>query len=188
MTPYPFLFKEFELEIKLSQDKSRLLQKGEKWDFSNPPMDIVELSESMVKTMLAKNGLGLAYNQTNLPDNFSIFAMRGSPENFIIINPRIIQPSEEVIRLEEGCLSFKNLLVPIVRPRHVRVRFNAPNGEVFTKTFTDMTARIFQHEYNHIEGKHFFDGVSRLTLERAIKKAKKLGSDYNGMGLLKYTI
>jgi peptide deformylase len=181
LTPSPFLFKEFELEIKLSQDKSRLLQKGEKWDFSNPPMDIVELSESMVKTMLAKNGLGLAYNQTNLPDNFSIFAMRGSPENFIIINPRIIQPSEEMIELDEGCLSFPNLIFHISRPRHIRMRFQAPNGETFTKTFTDMTARIVQHEMCHLEGKPFWTGLSKLKFDRDVRKAYKRGFDYRGL-------
>jgi peptide deformylase len=174
------------LKIEYTKDRSKLLQKADKWDFSNPPLDIIDLSESMVKFMLEQRGLGLAYNQCNLPGNFAIFAMRGNPENFIIINPRIIQPSEETIELDEGCLSFPNFIVPIKRARHVRVRFAAPNGEIFTKTFTDLTARIFQHEYEHTLGKYFFEGVSRLKLEHAIKKAKKLGTDYSNDKLLKF--
>lgn len=173
------------MEVKLSKDLSCLTKPAEPWPLFDPPFDRVELAEAMTAFVL-KQGMGVAYNQLDLPGSYSVFAMRGEPENFVCFNPRIVQPSEEAIALDEGCLSFPNLICEVERPRHVRVRFQAPDGETYTKTFSNMTARVFQHEYEHTIGKLFFENVSRLKLERAIKKAKKLGNDYSGMGLLKY--
>ena len=156
---------------------SLLLTETFKVDFSNPPFDIVEFSESLVKAMLEKRGIGLSANQVGY--NYSVFAMRGSPEHFVCFNPRIVQPSTEMIELEEGCLSYPGLVIAVNRPRHIRMRFQAPNGETFTKTFSDMTARAVQHEMQHLKGKPFWEGVSKLKFDRAIKKAKKRGYDYS---------
>jgi peptide deformylase len=117
------------------------------------------------------NGIGLAANQVGVP--YRIFAMRGAPENFVCFNPRIVQPSAEQISLEEGCLSFPGLVVKVKRPRHVRVRFTTPNGDTRTETFIGMSARIFQHEMDHLEGRLYFNQVSRYHREAALKKWKR---------------
>jgi peptide deformylase len=158
-----------------------LLVKTIPWDFSNPPMDIVDFSQSLVDFMLEKNGIGLAANQVGYP--YSIFAMRGSPENFVVINPKIVQPSEEMIELEESCLTFPNLILTIKRHRHIRVRFSAPDGQVYTKTFADMTARVFQHECCHLAGLPFWHSVSRTKFKMAVAKAKKKGYDHSKVTL-----
>jgi len=103
--------------------------------------------------------------------------MRGSPENFVCFNPKIIQPSEMEITLEEGCLTFPGLLVKIKRPQHVRVRFTTPNGETMTRQFTGMTARIFQHELDHLDGSLFYNKANRFHREKALKKWKS-GEQY----------
>ena len=149
----------------------------EDFDFYNPPFDPIEFSKEFVKFMYDSNGIGLAANQIGLP--YRIFAMRSHPENFVCFNPRIVSSSSNEIVLEEGCLSYPGLLVKIKRPENIRVRFQTPNGETLTKQFIGMTARTFQHEIMHIDGKTFKDFCSRLTLERACKKANKLGYDYS---------
>jgi peptide deformylase len=121
--------------------------------------------------MYENNGIGLAANQVGVP--YRIFAMRGSPQNFVCFNPRIVQAAAENIILEEGCLSFPGLIVKVKRPRHVRVRFQTPNGDTRTETFIGMTARIFQHEYDHLEGKLYFNRASRYHREIALKKWKR---------------
>jgi peptide deformylase len=139
--------------------------------FTNPPFDIIDFSKQLVKYMYDSNGIGLAANQVGVP--YRIFAMRGAPENFVCINPKIIMPGTEEVVLEEGCLSYPGLLVKIKRPQHIRVRFNTPNGDVLTKQFTGMTARIFQHELDHLNGVVFYNKANRFHRDQAMKKWKK---------------
>lgn len=138
------------------------------FDFKNPPFDPIEFSKTLVKFMYDKNGIGLAANQVGVP--YRIFAMRGQPENFVCFNPKIVQPSEMKIELEEGCLTYPNLLVKITRPQHVRVRFTTPNGDTITKQFTGLTARIFQHELDHLDGVIFYNRANRYHRDTALKK------------------
>jgi peptide deformylase len=153
-----------------------LTQPTQKFDFLSPPFEPIEFSKQIIKTLYDLKGIGLAANQIGVP--YSVFAMRGDPENFVCFNPRIVDSSTETIVLEEGCLTYPNLLVKIERPRHIKVRFQTPNGDTMTRSFTGMTARIFQHELEHLQGKRFFDSLSRLKMDMAIKKANKKGSKY----------
>ena len=104
-----------------------LKNKCDNFDFNNPPFDPIQFAENLVKHMYDWNGIGLAANQIGIP--YRIFAMRGQPENFVCFNPRIVQPSEMQIVLDEGCLTYPGLYVKIKRPQHVRVRFQTPNGD-----------------------------------------------------------
>lgn len=155
----------------LNRNDPILTTECEEFDFENPPMDPETLAQSLVDKMYELNGMGLAANQVGIP--YRVFAMRGDPENFVCFNPRIVEYSNAKVVLEEGCLSYKGLLVKIKRPQHVRVRFTGPDGEVYTKQFTGITARIFQHELEHLEGKRFFDNATTYHKEIAFKKWKK---------------
>jgi peptide deformylase len=143
----------------------------ETFDFLNPPFDPVEFSQELIKFMYSKNGVGLAANQVGVP--YRIFAMRAAPENFVCFNPKIIMPGTDEIVLEEGCLTFPKLLVKIKRPQHIRVRFNTPNGDTLTKQFTGLSARIFQHELDHLDGIVFYNKANRFHREQALKNWKK---------------
>ena len=149
-------------------DDRYLLEECEDFDFKDPPFDPVEFAQTLVKFMYESNGLGIAANQVGVP--YRIFAMRAHPENFVCYNPKIVQPSEKTIVLEEGCLSYPGLVVKVKRPEFVRVRFQTPNGETLTKQFVGMTARVFQHEYDHLEGERFFDKANRFHREKALSK------------------
>lgn len=81
--------------------------------------------------------------------------------------------------LDEGCLSFPGLLLKVSRPRLIRARFFLKDGHAQTLKFDGMTARVFLHEMEHLEGKVFFWRASRLKLEMAVKKAAKAGYDYD---------
>lgn len=153
-----------------------LRQSTKRFDFYNPPFDPVQFAQTLIKFMYEKNGIGLAANQIGVP--YSIFSMRGSPENFVCYNPRIVDVSETLVELEEGCLTCPGVIVKIKRPQHIRVRFNTPNGDILTKKFTGMTARIFQHEIDHLNGKTFFEYMSPLKKEMLLKKTNKKGHNY----------
>jgi peptide deformylase len=141
------------------------------FNFLNPPFDPTEFSRELIKNLYSWNGLGLAANQVGIP--YRVFAMRGQPENFVCFNPKIVQPSEMQVVLEEGCLSYPGLLVKVKRAQHIRVRFQTPNGETITKQFTGMTARVFQHEMDHLDGIVFYNRANRFHKEQAMKKWKK---------------
>lgn len=163
-----FNLKEFRL---VDKNHPALTTPTKQFDFLSPPFEPIDFAQRMVKFMYEQNGIGLAGNQLGIP--YSVFCMRGSPENFVCFNPIIVWYSDAMVELEEGCLTYPGLFVKIKRPQHIRVRFYTPNGDILTKKFTGMTARIFQHEYEHLQGKRYIDNISKLKLDMALKKAKK---------------
>lgn len=143
----------------------------EDFDFANPIVDPLDLACNLAETMLHHNGIGLAANQCGLP--YRVFVL-SADEIIPCFNPRVVDYSEEVIALEEGCLSYPELFVKIKRPRRIKVRYQEPNGEVVTKTFDGMTARVFLHELDHLNGINYQQRAHRLYLERARNKYKRL--------------
>ena len=142
------------------------------FDFDNPPCNPMDLAIELMQSMNDNNGIGLAANQIGKP--YRVFVMRGHPENYVCFNPRIVYMSEEDILLEEGCLSFPNLIAKIKRPKNIRVRFQTPSGVVQTKVFDGLTARVFQHEMDHLDGILFYKRANRIHREQAFKKMEKL--------------
>lgn len=147
-----------------------LKQKTERFNFSNPPCDPIELAHKLTQTMLHNNGIGLAAPQIGLP--YRVFSLRTSPI-LVCFNPLVVDVSSETIELEEGCLTFPNLFLKIRRPSIVKVRFTLPNGETKTEKFVGITARAFQHEVDHLDGILFTQKVSNIELAMARKKAQK---------------
>ena len=89
-----------------------------------------------------------------------------------IFNPIIVDVGP-MIELEEGCLSFPNLIVKVERPSTVRARFRNLNNEVITFNFEGLSARVFNHEYDHLDGLVMKNRVSRLKYDRALAQRRK---------------
>jgi peptide deformylase len=140
------------------------------FNFVNPPVDPEELAQQLVSYMRDNNGIGLAANQVGLP--YRVFVMEGEPA-FACFNPKIVVFGDELVTLEEACLTFPKLYVKVKRAKSIKVRFTGPDGEVYTKTFTGMTARIFQHELDHLNGLHFYQRANSIHREQAFKKWKQ---------------
>ena len=154
----------------ITGQNSILLQPAQKFDFNSPPCDPWDLAEALVKIMIENNGMGLSACQVGIP--YSVFAMIGEP-NHVMFNPKIVDVSDQKIELEEGCLSFPGVVAPITRPIHVKIRFTGPDGQTTTKKFTGMSARVVQHEMDHLNGVLFFNHLSRIKREQIFKKAAK---------------
>ena len=142
----------------------------EKFDFKNPPTDPIQLAHDLAETMLDKGGIGISANQIGLP--YRAFAMMAE-QIIVCFNPILLSTSDEQIVLEEGCLSYTNLFVKIKRPQNIRVRYTEPNGNVITEKFGGMTARIFQHELDHLDGVIYTNRANKIHLEQARKNVKK---------------
>lgn len=155
-------------------------------DYRSPvlrnPSDPVEdfstaekLAVDLIETMRAHRGLGLSACQVGIP--LRAFALRSEPDA-VLFNLRIVDVSEEVVALEEGCLSIPGLFARVKRPSVIKCRFHLMDGDVRTMKFSGMTSRTIQHELDHLDGKLFTSRLSRLNLERAIKRAEKSGHRY----------
>lgn len=153
----------------LSPSDNFLYKKVEPFDFKNPPIDPFVLSKQMLNFMREREAVGLAANQVGLP--YRMFVMEaGTP--FAIFNPKIVAISDDLVSLNEGCLTFPDLWLEVKRPEWVRARFTTPSGKTITEMFGGYHARVFLHEYDHLEGKVFTWKVTPRELEKARKKAK----------------
>ena len=138
--------------------------------------DRKELSESMFDTMKKYGGIGLSANQVGLP--FNMFVLGDHPEiekglKMTCFNPMIISSSVEEETMKEGCLTFPFVFLNITRPRKVVVKYEDENGDLKEGSLDGMISRVFQHEYDHMLGKTFVDGVSKMKLDMAYKKQKR---------------
>jgi len=142
-----------------------------RFDFDNPVVDPIQLAYDLVESMRHHKGIGLSANQIGLP--YRVFAMEAVPA-LVCFNPKLIDVSSEEIMLEEGCLSYPGLGIKIKRPRHIKVRYAEPSGEITTRKFTGMAARCFLHELDHMDGTKYIDRASFVQREIALKRQKKL--------------
>lgn len=138
----------------------------QEFDFNNPPVDPETLAHNMIDFMTKAKGIGLSANQVGLP--YKVFAMKGDP-NFVCFNPKIVNLSEDQTFLDEGCLSFPGVICKIKRSNEVRLRFQTYSGATTTKTFHGLTAKVIQHEMDHLDGVLFFNRANKYHRDKALK-------------------
>lgn len=145
------------------------------FDFETPPLVPGRLAEDLADLMIEKNGVGLAAPQVGIP--YSVFVV-GDPSNkesiMAFFNPKIIDTMGEDVYYEEGCLTYPGLFVKVKRPEQVRLRFTDVNGETTTTKYTGFTARVIQHEYDHLQGIVFTTKATRYHLDQAKRHQKKI--------------
>lgn len=158
--------------MELGIKKTDLLTtKLERFNFSDPPVDPTEIATKLLRVMMSHSGIGLAANQCGL--DYRFFVMKSSP-NIACFNPLIVDVSSDEVLMEEGCLSFPNLIIKIKRPEVIKLRYQTPNGEVTTQVFNGITARIVQHELDHLDGILFYTRANLFHRQRAFKNKKIL--------------
>ena len=159
----------------IQSPNSFLTRKVKPFDFNE--LDAKQVSGEMCQIMMAKNGLGLAANQVEL--DAQIFVMRpveneAVTKPFAVINPVIMKVDSDTVLGKEGCLSHLGLLLNIRRPKTLVAKFLDIDAKECILEFSGIDARCFLHEYDHLKGIEFTDRVSKLKLDMAKKKQKKL--------------
>jgi peptide deformylase len=132
--------------------------------------EVVELAQSMLKSMFENSGIGLAAPQIGISKR--IFVMGNPSQSYVCVNPEIISGQGQV-KGEEGCLSYPGLYLHVNRHETVQVRYQDIIGKTHEREFTGLVARVFQHEYDHLNGICFVNKVSKLSLELASKRRRK---------------
>ena len=125
------------------------------------------LIADLIRTVRAVDGVGIAAPQVGVGIRLFIIASRPNvrypkaPDRppFAMINPVLIAHSRERVKGWEGCLSVPRLRGLVPRYRWVRVRYTSADGRREEAVLEDFMARIFQHEFDHIEGMIFVDRV-----------------------------
>ena len=148
-------------------DHPLLATKLEAFDFANPPTNPGDLANNLIETLIHHRGLGLAANQCGLP--YRVFVMWSNPTK-VCFNPRIVDITTDEVQMEEGCLSYPNLILPVKRPSIIKVRYQDVTGEMINDKFVGMTARCFQHELDHLNGIVYTSKVNPFHLQRAQRK------------------
>ena len=132
------------------------------------------LIPQMIEAMKKNQGVGLAAPQIGISKK--IIIVTEGKEGHAFLNPRIIKQSKEKARVEEGCLSLPGLFARVLRSKQVEVTAETLNGQKIKIKARDLTARIFQHEIDHIEGKliiHRISPLSRWKLRNQLKNLAK---------------
>ena len=138
------------------------------FDFDNPQEDPEKLTEELVDAIQKYEGMGLSACQIGV--NLKVFVMRYNGGAIVCFNPRIIEYSPQTTYISEGCLSFPGLFFPVERAYGISTEYYRKDGVQMSGTFVDISAKCFQHEYDHMLGKLYIDGVSNFKLKTARKK------------------
>ncbi|MBD1920021.1 peptide deformylase [Microcoleus sp. FACHB-831] len=128
---------------------------------------IQKLIDDLIATAISANGVGIAAPQVSQSIRLFIVASRPSPryphaptmEPTAMIDPKIVSHSAEIVKDWEGCLSIPGIRALVPRYQAIEVEYTSRDGELHRRELTDFVARIFQHEYDHLDGIVFLDRV-----------------------------
>lgn len=138
---------------------------------------IMELTQHMQKVLHSThNGIGLAAPQVGESLQLSVIdlSMGTDPEEFmVIINPQILEAEGGEV-LDEGCLSLPGFTMPVKRKTRLLLKYLDLDGKEHREEFEGFSARVLQHEVDHLNGKLIIDRVSSLKRQLVKKEIKKL--------------
>ena len=154
--------------------------------------EIRALAEDMFATMRAAQGVGLAAQQVGrteavcvveLPESYDIEDENGPrlnpdvPLALALVNPRIVEASDETCSMEEGCLSFPDIRGNVERPWSVVIEHLGLDGQVRRTRLNGFFARAAQHEMDHLAGELFVDHFSHVKKLAVRGKLKRLQAE-----------
>ena len=138
--------------------------------------DEVQLVQDMIETMYKAPGVGLAAPQIGIPKRIMVTdTTSGEKKNALVtlVNPEIVETDGEQLE-EEGCLSIPGFSATVVRPKKVVLRALDLDGKEVIVEGSDLLARAFCHEMDHLDGKFFLDHLSFLKRDMIKRRIKKL--------------
>jgi len=136
-------------------------------------------AEAMLELMYAHKGLGLAAPQVALPYQMIVLNFTGDPQQRdkegVYLNPVVLE-RKGTIEDDEGCLSFPGLFAKVRRAKHVKVEAYNLNGDKLEITATELAARAWQHEVDHLHGVLFIDKlgpIGKLAVRNSLKEFER---------------
>ena len=138
--------------------------------------ELVTLAERMIETMYQADGVGLAAPQVGHSIRMFVADPRDEDERapIVFVNPRL-HLEGELGSFEEGCLSIPDIRVQVRRPAFARITAQDLQGNPFELESDDFASRVWQHEFDHLEGVLIIDRMNprdRLANRKALKALK----------------
>ena len=152
------------------EDEPILNKRAIPFDFDNPQEDSKKLKEELFEAMVKYDGLGLSACQIGV--DLKVFVMRFNGDAIVCFNPRITHYSEETSYISEGCLTFPGLYFPVTRSYGINCTYATEEGEMVSASFVEISAKVFQHEYDHMLGKLYLEYASNYMIKNARRKQK----------------
>ena len=150
------------------EDDPILRKRCQPFDFDNPQEDPIKLTEELLNAMEKYEGMGLSACQIGV--DLKVFVMRFNGDAIACFNPRITHYSDETTYMREGCLSYPGLFFPVTRAKGINATYSGKEGDEMSASFIDISAKIFQHEYDHMLGKVYLEYASAYMIRNARKK------------------
>ena len=137
--------------------------------------EIREIWADMVDTMEAMPGVGLAANQIGVMLRLAVVdASDKRGQAVLMANPEVLHSSIEPREHEEGSPNLPGVSAKITRPRAVTVRFMNADGVIDRRDFVGLWATSVQHQIDHLNGKMYFDHLSKVKRDMLLRKARKV--------------
>lgn len=138
--------------------------------------EIREILDNMVETMYATDGVGLAAPQVGMSLRMFVCDIGREEEPLVkkIINPKISSLSDEIISIEEGCLSIPGIYKKVERTAKIKIEYLNEKGEAVEEVLEGFPAIVVQHEYDHLEATLFVDKVSPMAKRMIAKKLQAM--------------
>jgi len=167
----------------ISIGDDRLRQKAKKVKQFTPGLK--QLAQDMVETMRHYKGVGLAGPQIGVMQRIFVAEIPLPPDDdtephpqsgktYILVNPKIVKASPDMVEDEEGCLSIPQWRGLVERPEWVEVRAQDIEGRKIKLKVDDLLARIFMHETDHLDGVLFLDHITdQEKLWKAVPKEEE---------------
>ncbi len=131
------------------------------------------LIQSMIQTMHAHKGIGLAAPQVGINRRILVIDINDGQGPLAMINPTIVK-TNRYADMEEGCLSIPNVHIVVERPYEIIVRYTNADNKEEEKRFTELMARAVQHEMDHLDGKLIVDYASDEELDKYRDKLEEI--------------
>ncbi len=138
--------------------------------------EMKSISEKMFEIMYANDGIGLAAPQIGVLKRIIVVEVEG--KSLTLINPEIIWQSDETEITEEGCLSFPGIFTEVERAKRTRVKYITIDNEEKVVEGEGLSARVFQHEIDHLNGILFIDRISVAKREMLKGELEALKRQY----------
>lgn len=140
-----------------------------------------KLVEEMFDVMYKTDGIGLSAPQIGINVQLMVFnpvGVRGEGEEIVLVNPSVSRYSKKIVPFDEGCLSFPGITANLQRPESVKIDARDVTGARFTVNLSGLPARVFQHEFDHLQGILFFDRMTEEVLDSIRMDLKALEKKY----------
>lgn len=152
-----------------------------------------ELIDNMFETLTESDGVGLAAPQVGLPIRVVVVNLDVLSDDMpefkdfkrVYINPHILETGDEMVSMEEGCLSLPGIHESVKRPDRIHVTYLDENMTAHDEWVEGYLARVMQHEFDHLDGTMFIDHLSSLRKQMI---RGKLNNMVNGKARCGYKV